>query len=242
MRASRCFQVFAITTALYSVASVAYAGELKFGEGMKSLETDDKGKLTAAGEKSALKKLDKIPGEDAWNLKVWAKLDNNNPGPLYLEFFQTIDGEQSIVWRYEDGQYDGEKYYTMSMLLEGNNGFNKDREYYVKAIQVNDKGKDVKMADGKIKLINTGREPEEDGGDGDGDAEEEISEQDALDSFATGDAEEEGPPDEDPSTGEAPPETDASKKGCSVAGNQGLAWNGLIVLLMLGGVAMRRRP
>lgn len=239
MRAMRCFQVFALTAAIYSVGSVAYAGELKFGEGMSSLETDDKGKLTDAGEKSALKKLDKIPGEDAWDLKVWAKLDHNNPGPLYVEFFQTINGEQHIVWRYEDGEYQGEKHYSMSIVLEGNNGFNKDREYYVKVIQVNDKGKDVKMADGKIKLINTGREPEE-GGDGDGDEEEDVSEQDALDSFATGDDEEEVP-DEDPSTGEAPPETEASKKGCSVTGNQGLAWNGLIVLAMLGGIAVRRR-
>lgn len=239
MRATRCFQVFAITAAIYSVASVAYAGELKFGEGMSALETDDKGKLTEAGKGTIIKELDKVPGEDAWDLKVWAKLDHNNPGPLYLEFFQTINGNQSIVWRYEDGEYNGEKYYTMSMLLEGNNGFNKDREYYVKAIQVNDKGKDVKMAEGKIKLINTGRQPEE-GGDGDGDSEEDVSEQDALDSFASGDDEEEAPP-EEPETTEAPPETEASKKGCSVTGTQGLAWNGLIVLAMLGGVAMRRR-
>ena len=71
----------------FSLSAVAFAGPMKFGEGMNSLETDDKGELTAEGKKTVLKELDKIPDEDAWDLNLWAELERGRAeGPIYVEF------------------------------------------------------------------------------------------------------------------------------------------------------------
>jgi hypothetical protein len=222
------------------VSTTALAGEMKFGEGSGSLETDDDGKLTAAGKESVLKELDKIPGEDAWDLNVWLKLDKPKgvEGPLYVEFYQTVSGKEYIVHRHEI-DYDGSKYWTEAILLEGNQGFNKDREYRVQVIQ-NDGKRDIKLAGAKIKLINTGREPEPGEGEG-GEEEEEVSEQDVLDSLAPGAEEEEGA---DEPADANPPETESptKKKGCSVANDYELGFSGLAILLFAGlGIRAQRR-
>lgn len=222
-------------------ASTAMAGEIKFGEGPSSLEVDDSGKLTDAGRKTAVKELDKIPGEDAWDLRVYAKLDKGAGGPLYVEFWQTVEvmGKKQVakVFHHEDPNYEGGKYVDYNILLEGKVGFNKDRTYDVYFVQVGKKGKDIRLASAKLKLINTGREPEE-GEDGGGEEEEEETDQDELDSLGGDDEEEEeeGAPDE------APPETEASKKGCSVdADGMGMGFNGALALLLIGGAAFARR-
>jgi MYXO-CTERM domain-containing protein len=219
------------------VASPAWASEIKFGEGPSSLEVDDQGKLTEAGKKTAVKELDKIPGEDAWDLRVWAKLDKGAPGPLYVEFWQTVEvmgkTQNAIVHRHEDSEYDGSKYVNYNILLEGKVGFNKDRTYDVYFVQVGSKGKDIRLASTKLKLINTGREPPEDE-ESDEEEEDELAEQDELDGLAGDDEETEEPADA------APPETEASKKGCSVRPGDAGGFDGAL-LLLLAGVALRRR-
>lgn len=221
------------------VATPAWAGEIKFGEGPSSLEVDDQGKLTEAGRKTAVKELDKIPGEDAWDLRVWAKLDKGAPGPLYVEFWQTVEvmgkTQTAIVHRHEDGEYDGNKYINYNILLEGKVGFNKDRTYDVYFVQVNAKGKDMRLASTKLKLINTGREPPPDE-EGDGEEEDELSEQDELDGLA-GD---EDQADSEPADS-APPETEASKKGCSVDPGRAGGFDGAVLLLLAAASIRRRR-
>jgi MYXO-CTERM domain-containing protein len=218
-------------------ATNALAGEMKFGEGSASLQTDDSGKLTDGGKKSSIKEIDKVPGEDVWDLKIWMQI-KGAAGPLYVEFYQTVQGQESIVHR-EDIPYEGEKFITASVPLEGGQGFNKNRTYRVQAIQ-NDGKRDIKLAGATIKLINTGRKPEKGEGDGEGgedtEGEEEVSEQDVLDTLAGPD--EDGgddPGDADPPTTDSP----TKKKGCSVTGDADLGFSGLMVLV-LAGIGMRR--
>jgi MYXO-CTERM domain-containing protein len=218
-------------------ATPALAGEFKFGEGIDSLQVDDKGKLTADSKKNALKELDKIPGEDEWDLNLWASLDGGrDEGPLYIEFWQKVQGNDAIVYRHEMNDYDGRRQILVSIILEGNVGFNKDRTYKVKAVQVNSRGKDLVLATGSLKLINTGRKVEEEEGAGEGGEEErESASQDELDSLAGPDEEDE--PDAEPV---APPPVEPAKKGCSVAGEYDAGFNGLMILA-LAGLGLRRR-
>lgn len=220
------------------MATPALAGDLKFGEGVDSLEVDDKGALTSAGKKSAIKELDKIPGEDEWDLNLWASLDKGrDEGPLYIEFWQKVQGSDSIVYRHEMNNYDGRRLLIVSILLDGNIGFNKDRTYKVKAVQVNSRGKDLILASGSLKLINTGRKVEESEDEGgDGEEERESASQDELDTLAGPDEEEE--PDKEPV---APPPVEPAKKGCSVGGEYDAGFNGLMILA-LAGLGFRRRP
>lgn len=235
----RSLRILTLSTALgvgLLTTGVAHADPMiLFGEGPESLAVDDeKGKLTAEGKKTALKELDKIPGEDAWDLRVYIEMPRKAAeGPLYFEFFRK--GETQAFWRWED-TYGGEKYYSNSILLEGDNQFNKDASYTVKVIQVGGSGKDITIISGKIKLINTGREPEPDEG---GEEEDEISDQDELDSLGGPDEEEE--PDAAPAPEPPPvPETPANKKGCSMTGTAA-GFNGLLVLGLLGLSTRRRR-
>ncbi len=220
------------------VANSALAGDLKYGEGVDAFEVGEDGKLTGDSEKNSLKKLDKIPGEDAWDLSLWASLDSGRAeGPLYIEFWQRVSGQDAIVHRHEIPDYDGSRYVLENILLEGNIGFNKDRTYTVKVLQVNSRGKDVVLAKGSLELINTGRQPEEEPeeeGDDEGEEEVDSAAQDALDSLA-------GPDEvmkDQSAESEAPPPAEPSKKGCAVdpeAGFSGLA------ILMLAGLAFGRR-
>jgi hypothetical protein len=220
--------------------STAHAGEVKFGEGPMSLATGDDGKLTDAGRKTAVTALDKVAGEDEWDLRIYAKLDKGAGGPLYVEFWQTVEvlGKKQVskVFHHEDPNYEGGKYVAYNIVLEGKVGFNKDRTYNVYFVQVGKNDKDIRLASSKLELINTGREPEKGEDTGDGAEEEEASDQDALDSLGGPDEEEEEEPD---APAEAPPETEASKKGCAVDG--GIGFNGALMLLLLGGTVLSRR-
>lgn len=216
--------------------AVAWAGEIKFGA--SALEADDKGNLTPAGRKAAVETLDEEPGEDLWKAFIWAKLDNAAPGPLYFQFYQSLNGQTSEVWRHDVSDYPGGKYYSEELELAGGRGFNKDRTYEVKAIQVSPKGKDLVLATGKIKLIKSGKKPEKKEGDEEG--EDKVPpDQDAIDSLAGG----EDPPGDGGEDGkEAPPPVEPkAKKGCTID-SDGQAWNGALLLVALGiGIASRRR-
>ncbi|MEM7159930.1 MAG: hypothetical protein AAF799_44230 [Myxococcota bacterium] len=209
----------------------ALASEVKFAA--EPFETKDDGSLTDAGRGAAISELASLPGEESWPLHIWAKLDKGAPGPLYVEFFDKLpgSGKRYMAWRYEHNGYEGEKYVSIEVELDGNTGFNKDHTYTVEVSQVNDKGRNIKLTEGKLKLTYT--EPPEDEGDDDGE-DEEVSEQDVLDSFAGGD--------EDGDGDEAPPEIapPAKKKGCNVDPGVGAA-PGVLVLLLLGGGLVRRR-
>jgi len=227
----------ALAFAALGSSTVAWAGEIKFGT--SNLETDDKGNLTASGRKAAVDTLDEEPGEDLWKTFIWAKLDNAAQGPLYFEFYQSIDGANSQVWRYDAGEFPGGKYFSSELEISGGKGFNKDRTYEVKAIQVSPKGKDLTLATGKIKLIKSGKKPEKKEGDDEGDKVPE--DQDAIDSLAGG---EDPPGDAGGDDGkEAPPPVEPkAKKGCTID-SDGSAWSGALLLLGLGGLgfATRRR-
>lgn len=218
-------------------STTAWAGELKVGAA--PLDVDDKGNITAAGRKAAVDTLDEVPGEDTWQAQIWAKLDNAAAGPLYLEFYQNLNGTDSLVWRYDAGEYAGGKYFSGEVDLQGGRGFNKDRVYEIKAVQVSAKGKDLTLASGKVKLIKSGKKPAKTEGDEEG--EDKVPEdQDAHDSLAdddktSGDA-------KPTSTEEAPPAVEPkAKKGCTIDSDSS-TWNGALLLLVLGaGFAARRR-
>jgi len=225
----------AMATLCSTAASVAWAGEVKVGAA--ALEVDDKGNLTASGRKAIVDTLDEVPGEDTWVVHVWAKLDNAAEGPLYFEFYQSISGGDSLVWRHEEPNFPGGKYFSGEIELAGGRGFNKDRTYEIKVVQVSAKGKDLTLASGKVKLIKSGKKPEKaaDGGD-----EDKVPEdQDVHDSLAGG---EEPAGDEPAGGGETPPPVEPkAKKGCNID-TDASAWNGALLLLALGaGLATRRR-
>lgn len=230
----RCIFPTTLVVATLGGSSVAWAGEMKFGT--STLEVDDKGNLTATGRKAAVDTIDEEPGEDMWKTFVWAKLDNAGAGPLYLEFYQNIGGQDSQVWRYDAGEFPGGKFFSTELELEGGKGFNKDRTYEVRAVQVSPKGKDLTLASGKIKLIKSGKKPAKT----EDEDEDKIPEgQDEHDSLA-GDDEPEGDKTE---TKEAPPPVEPkTKKGCAID-SDGTAWNGALLLVALGGLgfATRRR-
>jgi hypothetical protein len=228
--------VAAGATVSLAPSSVYAAGpntqEIWFGEGADSLETDDAGKLTDAGAKTRATEIDRIPGTEDWELKVHARLGKTAaPGPLYTEFYQTVQGKEYIVYRHADNDYDGSALYTAVIELQGNVGFNKDREYRVQIIQ-NNGTKDIVMARGKIKLIDTGRKPPE-----------EEEDEKAKDE----DEEDEDDEEEDDRGGkEAPPpidETPAKKKGCTVVsgGPADVGFSGLAILLLAAASRRRRR-
>lgn len=225
----------------------AWAGpnseEIWFGTGVDSLETNDEGVVTPEGEKTKTKEVDRIPSSDDWELKLHARMGKYAAeGPLYVEFYQTVQGKEYIVMRHEDPDYGGERLYTAVIELQANIGFNKDREYRVQIVQNNGQ-RDLVLAQGKVKLIDTGRkaegEDEEEGGEEE--AEEEGEEE--------GEEEEEEEEEEegDGGSGEAPPpieDTPAKKKGCSVGASDtgdlgAMGATGLGILLL--GAAIRRR-
>src|SRR5690606_9056065 len=154
-------------------------------------------------------------------------------GPLYIEFYQTVQGKEYIVYRHEDPDYGGEKLYTTTVELLGNIGFNKDREYRVQIVQNNGK-RDLVLANSKVKLIDTGRKAE-------GEEEEAEGEEDEAEE----DAEDEEDEEEDGGSQEAPPpieDTPAKKKGCSVTDDvSDVGATGLGILLLAGVAAARRR-
>ncbi len=218
------------------IGSTASAGEIKFGQEM--LDVTDKGTLSSDGKKNVVTELDNVPGEDMWLAHTWAKIDKGAEGPLYVEFFQKLNGENMLVWRYEEGSYDGSKYVNMEIELEGRLGFNKNRTYDVRVVQVSSKGKDIVLAKSKIKLIKSGRKPPPDEDEGEGEGGDEPEDDDEFDTY--GDDEE--PPVEADAPSEAPPPIEpAKKKGCSIDSDE-IGFNGALVLFGLaGGLLARRR-
>lgn len=218
--------------------------EIWFGTGQDSLELDEEGKLTDAGAKTKSTEIDRTPGTEDWELKLHARLGKYAAeGPIYTEFYQTVQGKEYIVYRHEDLDYDGSRLYTTVITLEGNIGFNKDREYRVQIVQ-NNGTKDIVMARGKIKLIDTGREAPEEAEEG----EEEEGEEEAAAEAEAGEEEEEAEAEEggEGGSGEAPPpieDTPAKKKGCTVASGGALdvGVSGLAILLLAAASRRRRR-
>lgn len=220
-------------------SAAAYAGEVKVGA--TPIEIDGSGKITAQGKSAVVDTLDEVPGEDRWIAYVHAKLDNPAPGPLYIEFFQNLDGNKSTVWRHDENDFAGDKWFYGELELDGRKGFNKNRTYDIKVTQVNAKGKELTLATGKIKLIKSGKKPEAPKED-EKEEDKAAAEQDAHDSLGGGDGNDgagDGTPAPD-SASEGPPPVE-KKKGCSVDAD-GNAWNGAMVLLALGaGFILRRR-
>lgn len=227
------------------IATSAWAGpgpeEIWFGTGADSLATDENNAVTSEGAKTKTAEVDRIPGEEDWEIRIAAKLNGYaGTGPLYVEFYQTIDGTEHKVWHHEEPDYDGNRNLAITTVLEGNHGFNKNREYRVQVIQNNGK-RDIVLARGKIKLIDTGREAPEEAEEGED--EDEASKQDEIDTLVGGDEEEEQDEGGE-GDGEAPPpidDTPAKKKGCAVVDDDAIGFSGVLILLALGAGATRRR-
>jgi MYXO-CTERM domain-containing protein len=229
----------------------AWAGpnseEIWFGTGADSLETNDEGVVTPEGEKTKTKEVDRIPSSEDWELKLHARMGKYAAeGPLYVEFYQTIQDKEHIVMRHEDPDYAGDRLYTAVIELQANIGFNKDREYRVQIVQNNGQ-RDLVLAQGKVKLIDTGRkaegeDEEEEGGEEEGEEEAEEEGEEEAEEEEEGEAGGEAG-----GSGEAPPpiEEPGKKKGCSVgpsdAGDLGaMGATGLGILLLAAGIRRRR--
>lgn len=197
----------------------AHAGELRFGDAATGgLSTDDQGRLTKAGRKSVIQELDHIPGEDAWELDVWVKIDRGHPGDAYVEFFHKFDGRESLVHRHIANDYDGEKFVHWQIRLEGNIGFNKNTSYRVVVAQQLENGKELKHAQGRIKLVknrenlgNADPQAESAGEGGEASSDEALADQDALDTLSG--------PNEDPEAETPPPIDPANRGGCRSSGD-----------------------
>lgn len=220
----------------------ALAGELVLAA--DPVATDGDGKITAAGRKQAVSKIDSVPGDEIWHLSLWAKLDKGAPGPLYVEFWGKLNGKPYLTYRHEKADYAGDPFVSLTFDLEGGVGFNKGKTYTVKVVQVASKRRDIVLATGKLTLEYV--EPkagaddfggEDEGGEEDGEDEGDSAAQDELDTLVGG---EEGVAPGD-SNGSPPPVTPpGKKKGCHIdPGAYGIP--GLFVLFALGAGLSRRR-
>lgn len=214
-------------------SATAWAGEVKFGA--DTLAVDDGGNITAEGKSASTDTLKSEPGEELWNLNLWAKIDKGGPGPLYVEFLGKLpDGKEYVTYRYEHSAYQGEKFVSLDIELEGNLGFNKGKTYKVKVLQGNTKaGKpDIILATGKLTLEYTEPAPveegEDDGEDQDTAAQDELDTLSGPDDGAGDEVEPEGPP----------PIAPEEKKGCSI-GSTDLGLPAVAALFALGFVRRR---
>lgn len=224
----------AVSIPAVTVAQSAWAGELKLLA--EAPETDGSGKLS--GSPATTKELASDPGEEIWHLHLWAKLDKGAPGPLYAEISGKVpgSGKSYVVQNFEKSDYEGDKYISWSIELDGNTGFNRNRDYTIELVQLNSKGKNISLTSrGKFKLTYTEPAEEEDeGGQEDDGGQEDGDEQDAHDSLGGEGDEGDGGGDDGPPA-VAPP----AKKGCSV--DPGRNGGSALVLLLLVGAAIRRR-
>ncbi|MBC8067230.1 MAG: hypothetical protein IAG13_02760 [Deltaproteobacteria bacterium] len=218
------------------ISGTAWAGELKIGA--TKLDVDDSGAITDAGRKAATEELKNEPGDDeVWIAHIWAKLDKGGPGPLQFEFYGELpDGKPYLAFRKVEDGYDGGKFVSMELELDGDDGFNKNKTYKVEISQLDDKGKVIKLASGKVKLawVDHKEEPAaEEGGKDDGAKAADSSAQDELDSISgggEGDGQAEG----------GPPPVEPKKKGCAIEPDGG-GLLGLAVMFALGLGVRRRR-
>lgn len=224
-----------------SVSSIALAGEIKVGTA--ALAVDGEGKITDEGRKAAKDEIPSVPGEEVWIVHIWAKLDKPAPGGLNIEFHgQLPDGKSYLTYSEAEERFDGGKYLSMELELEGSKGFNKNKSYDIVITQLDEKGKQFKLATGKVKLAWTPAPKEtpaadggkEEGGD-DGEEPEDSAAQDALDTISGGG--DGGGGDGGGATGGPPP---VDKKGCSIDANAGGAL-GVLVLFALGASGTIRR-
>lgn len=225
------------------VSSVALAGEIKLGT--EALAVDGEGKLTDAGRAAAKDEIPSEPGKETWVVHLWAKLDKPAPGGLNIEFHGTLpDGKSYLAYSEAEEGFDGGKYLSMELELEGSKGFNKNKSYTIHITQQDDKGREFKLASGKIKLgwTEAPKEPEpaaEGGGDGE---EVDSSAQDALDTLSGGgDGGGEGGDGAGAASGGPPP---VDKKGCAIDADAGgtLALLGLFALAATSSARRRRKP
>lgn len=225
--------------ATLSLSGLASAGEVKVGA--KKLETDDSGNLTEAGRKAATEELKNEPGDDeVWIAHIWAKLDKGAaPGPINVEFYGTLpDGKPYLTFRKVEDGYDGGKFFSVELELDGDDGFNKNKQYKIEITQLDDRGKEFKLASGKVKLawVDHKEEPakEESGGKEEGGkAESDTAEQDQLDTISGGG-------DGGGGDGGGPPPVEPKKKGCAIE-PEGGGVIGLAALFALGAFTRRRR-
>jgi MYXO-CTERM domain-containing protein len=226
--------------ATLSLTGLAHAGEVKVGA--QKLATDDSGNITDAGRKAATDELKNEPGDDEiWIAHIWAKLDKGAPGPLNIEFYGTLpDGKPYLTFRKVEDGYDGGKYFSVELELDGDDGFNKNKAYKIEITQLDDKGKEFKLASGKIKLGWVDHKEEGEGGKAEGGKEEggkeesDTAEQDQLDTISAGGDGGGG------ADGGPPPVEGKKKKGCAIEPeDSGLL--GLGVLFALGAFTRRRR-
>jgi MYXO-CTERM domain-containing protein len=216
------------------ISGTAWAGELKIGA--SKLDVDDTGAITDAGRKAATEELKNEPGDDeVWIAHIWAKLDKGGPGPLQFEFYGELpDGKPYLAYRKVEDGYDGGKFVSMELELDGDDGFNKNKTYKVEISQLDDKGKVIKLASGKVKLawVDHKEEPAADEGGKEEPKAADSSAQDELDSIfgGEGDGQAEG----------GPPPVEPKKKGCAIE-PEGGGVLGLAVMFALGLGVRRRR-
>jgi hypothetical protein len=216
-------------------SSTARAGEIKIGTAALAVDAD--GKLTEAGRSAAKDEIPSQPGEEVWIVHLWAKLDKGAPGGLNIEFYGKLpDGKSYLAYSVAEEGYDGGKYLSLELELEGSKGFNKNKTYTIEITQQDDKGKDFKLASGKVTLGWTpAPAAPADGGEGDEGKEPEADSaaKDALDTLSGGDGGGGG--------GEGgPPPVEPTKKGCAIDSDAG-GTLGVLVLLALGVTWPRRR-
>ena len=210
--------------ALVLGSTAAWAGELLVGA--EPLPTDDAGKVTKEGKGKAVAEIESsIPGDEAWTLYIWAKIDNPAEGPIYLEFYRDYEGKkQLLAHRVDYEEYAGDPYISMDVEITRSEGFRTGESIDIAFVQ-NVGGKDVKKAKGSVKLLASSKPapaPEE------GDKEDEVDPNEAKEIAS---------PTPEGGEGEGPPAVEGGdKKGCTLGGVAPAPW-----LLLLGLVGLRRR-
>ena len=224
--------------AVGTFAMPAWAGDIEVGS--EPLETDDQGRLTAESKQATVEEVENVPGENAWEIHLWANLDRGAPGPLYVQFWDKYQGKDiKVPWAYEDSSYDGGEFATLDFTIEDNVGFNKDHTYRIKIVQF-DQGKEILLAQGaKVKLLYTREEAEApaSGSKEAGTSEaSEASAQDIADSFGgTKESADDGNADGPPEVG-----SPAQKRGCTVNPEPWLGISSLAMMMLLGAGLSRR--
>jgi MYXO-CTERM domain-containing protein len=234
---SRWTRTVALATAVgaYSISASVWAGELKFSH--QELETDDDGKLTAAGREAATNKVESVSAdEEYWQVNVWAKVDKGVPGPVYFEFYRNYKGKRLAAHSIEYADYDGGKYLITNLQLardEGGFTFGETVDVELVQIGANDKQKILAKAKLTFEKGPESAAPEPSAGEEEEEPESDQEAQDELDGLADGS--------EDPGLApEPPPIEPESKKGCRVDSGDTDPW-GLAVMFALAFVT-RRRP
>lgn len=220
-----------VTLAIGLLASgPAWAGDLKIGK--DTLETDDDGKLTKAGQSAAVTEVEAAPGNEEWTLHLWAQIDKPAQGPLYVEFYRKRDGKELVAHRHEIADYAGDKYVSVEIMIDRSQGFAAGEMVDLAFVQ-NVGGRDAKKAKATVALkASTAPEPAPE-------PEDEPEPEDDLDDEE--EAEDDGGEAVDPEPAAAsagpPPVEPGDKKGCRAGATTPTGWWAVVVLAL---VARRR--